>query len=137
MTDQAISVCIATHEREELLAGTLESLGRQAQSPAEVVVSDSSVGDAVRAVVEGFSSRHPEIRVRHARSDRKSLPWQRWWAFSHSSGSIVLFLDDDVRLDPQALKVLFGAYRDLLGFRSIGGGNRFRHVLERRGPAGS
>jgi GT2 family glycosyltransferase len=120
--EPTIGVCIATHEREELLAATLDGVASQTQPPAEVVVSDSSAGEAVRLSVEGFSSRHPELRVRYVRSDRKSLPWQRWWAFSHSEGDIVLFLDDDILLDPQALSVLGQAYRELsVKERPVGG----------------
>jgi glycosyltransferase involved in cell wall biosynthesis len=122
VTEPKIGVCIATHEREELLAATLEGVGGQTQPPAEVVVSDSSADEAVRLAVEGFSSRHPELRVRYVRSDRKSLPWQRWWAFSHSVGDIVLFLDDDVLLHPEALRILGEAYGKLSeAGRSVGG----------------
>lgn len=113
MTETTIGVCIATHERAELLADTLEDVGRQVRPPDEVIVSDSSADDAVRRTVESFSSRHPDLKVRHIRSERKSLPWQRWWAFSHSKGDIVLFLDDDIRLDPNALRSLSEAYRKL------------------------
>lgn len=122
MTEPTIGVCIATHEREEILAATLDGVACQTQPPAEVVVSDSSAGEAARLTVEGFSSRHPEIRVRYVRSDRKSLPWQRWWAFSHSGGDIVLFLDDDILLHPQALRTLAQAYRELSAKgRPVGG----------------
>jgi glycosyltransferase involved in cell wall biosynthesis len=143
VTGLRISVCIATHEREELLAATLEEVGRQTHPPAEIVVSDSSASEAVRLAVEGFSSRRPDLRVRRVRSDRKSLPWQRWWAFSHSAGDIVLFLDDDVLLHPQALRILCEAYERLLaegrpvagiGFVMswVGGGRPDRNRSSRR-----
>jgi hypothetical protein len=38
------------------------------------------------------------------------LPWQRWWAFTHSTGNIVLFIDDDVRLGPEALARIEATY---------------------------
>ena len=67
----SISVCIATHERAELLRGTLESLARQRLPPLEVIVSDSSAGPAGRDVVSAFASRHPGLRVRHLPSSRR------------------------------------------------------------------
>ena len=101
-----ISVCIATHERAELLAGTLEAVARQGVAPGDVVVSDSSATPATREVVSDFAARHPELRCRYVRSERRALPWQRWWAFTHSIGDWVLFIDDDVRLDVSALDAL-------------------------------
>jgi len=114
----SISICIATHERAELLRGTLDAIGRQRLPPREVIVSDSSRETAARDVVAAFAARHPDWRVRHLRSDRRALPWQRWWAFSHASGDWVLFLDDDVRLGEEALEAL----------------DRAGSALARRGP---
>jgi len=100
----SISVCIATHERAELLRETLDSIARQSALPAEVVVSDSSATPAAREVVARFAAAHPNLRVHGLASSRKALPWQRWWAASHASGDWVLFLDDDVRLAEGALE---------------------------------
>src|SRR5690242_16581280 len=101
-----ISICIATHERAELLAGTLESIARQTLRPVEIVVSDSSASSDSRAVVAAFAAAHPALRVRPLVSDRSALPWQRWWACAHATGEWVLFLDDDVRLRESALETL-------------------------------
>ncbi|HET9794577.1 MAG TPA: glycosyltransferase [Thermoanaerobaculia bacterium] len=114
----SISICIATHERAELLRGTLEAIGRQRLVPREVIVSDSSRDASAREVVAAFAARHPEWRVRHLPSLRRALPWQRWWAFSHATGEWVLFLDDDVRLGEEALEAL----------------DRARAAAARRGP---
>jgi glycosyltransferase involved in cell wall biosynthesis len=101
-----MSICIATHERAELLRGTLESIAQQSVPPADVVVSDSSSTGATRDAVSHFAARHPDLPVRFRPSVRKALPWQRWAAFTQSSGEWVLFLDDDVRLAPDALAEL-------------------------------
>jgi len=114
----SISVCIATHERAELLRATLDAIGRQRLAPCEVIVSDSSAGGTTREIVAGFAARHPGWRVRHLPSSRRALPWQRWWAFSHATGEWVLFLDDDVRLAEGALETL----------------ERARATAARRGP---
>ena len=114
----SISVCIATHERAELLRETLESLARQGLPPAEIVVSDSSSSPASREVAARFSAAHPELRLRSLVSPRKALPWQRWWAASHAAGDWILFLDDDVRLAENALERF----------------ERIREAVARRGP---
>jgi serine O-acetyltransferase len=112
------SICIATHERAELLDETLGSIARQRVPAAEVVVSDSSSSPAAREVVARFAAAHPALRVRALASPRKALPWQRWWAASHAIGDWVLFLDDDVRLAPHAVETF----------------ERVRDAVARRGP---
>ncbi|HYK43504.1 MAG TPA: glycosyltransferase, partial [Thermoanaerobaculia bacterium] len=107
-----LSVCIATHERSRLLAATLEALSRQSRPPDEIVVSDSSDSGDARNVVAAFSTRHPGLSIRHVPSSRKALPWQRWWAFKHSGGAVILFLDDDVTLSSLAVEALERLYTD-------------------------
>lgn len=118
-TEQAVSptlsVCIATHERPTLLEVTLGHLASQEELPDEVVVSDSSAGSATAKVVERFRGVHPCIEVKHVKSGNKALPWQRWWAFLHSRGDVILFLDDDIRLVPRALRRLKELYRQQEG----------------------
>jgi glycosyltransferase involved in cell wall biosynthesis len=104
-----ISVCIATHQRPRLLAGTLEALGNQRRPPDEIIVSDSSRPDS-GGVIAAFSNDHPFLKVMHVPSVRKVLPWHRWWAFKHSHGDVILFLDDDITLTPTALEDLERAY---------------------------
>jgi GT2 family glycosyltransferase len=114
------SVCIPTYRRPWELTMCLEALKRQTEPPDEIIVSDAG-GDAetprvVRACAEGRP-----WTVRHCPTPRSGLPWQRWWAYQHSHGSpesLVFFLDDDVRLAPDALATIRAAYRrqpDLAG----------------------
>lgn len=118
----SISVCIATHERAVLLRDTLAALGCQTRLPEEIIVSDSSASRAGAEVVREFADRCSAV-ARHVPAACRALPWQRWWAFEHSRGEIVLFLDDDVRLAPSALAVLESAYRELrcAAGREVGG----------------
>lgn len=97
-----LSICIATHERSHLLQRALESIARQDRLPDEIVISDSSSTDASWQVVKAFTQAHPNLSIKFCKSDRKALPWQRWFAFSNSNGDLVFFLDDDIRLDRTA-----------------------------------
>jgi glycosyltransferase involved in cell wall biosynthesis len=107
-----ISVCIPTHERPLLLRRALEALAKQSRLPDEIVISDSSKSEETKRLIGEFGDNHPQFPVRWVRSDRKALPWQRWWAFTHSAGEIVLFIDDDIELRTAALERLLGAYTD-------------------------
>lgn len=108
-----ISVCIATHERPALLQSLLTTLSRQTRSADEIIVSDSSVSLHSGAIVESFANANPRLNIKLIRSQSRALPYQRWWAFQHSVGEVVLFLDDDIRLDPGALGSLADAYKTL------------------------
>lgn len=105
-----ISICIATHERPANLRRTLAAIERQGRPPDEVVISDSSRTEDPALLEELASS---PLKVKRVRSASRALPWQRWWAFQHASGEIILFLDDDVSLRPPALETLEAAYASL------------------------
>ena len=108
-----LSVCIATHERAHLLRRALDGLLGQERPPDEVVISDSSTSASCEAVVRSYVARGMLGAVIYRRTPRRALQWQRWFAFEHSCGQIVLFLDDDVWLAPTALLVLERAYDNL------------------------
>jgi GT2 family glycosyltransferase len=117
-----ISVCIATHERARLLESTLGHLAGQTKLPDETVISDSSAGEDSKHVAESFSRAGRGLVVKHLRSSRKALPWQRWWAFSNSSNDIVLFLDDDVKLARDAVARLVSVFERADGRPIAGAG---------------
>lgn len=100
------SVCIATHERPSLLRKTMEALMNQTRLPDEIVVSDSSHTQATQELVLDFASWDSAPLIIYIHSNSSVLPWQRWWAFTHARGDIILFLDDDVQLSTEALSVL-------------------------------
>jgi glycosyltransferase involved in cell wall biosynthesis len=113
------SVCIATFRRPAQLAGCLEALARQTLPPDEVVISDAGQDPETSTVIARCRSVRSWV-VRHCPTDRRALPWQRRWAFEHSTGSVVMFLDDDVRLMPGALALINRAYREAPDAAGVG-----------------
>ena len=109
----SLSICIATYERVSMLRKTLEALAVQTSLPEEIVVSDASAGTDTESYVEEFRQSHTNLTVRYYKSTRKALPWQRWWAFSHSKGDVILFMDDDILLAPGAVEELLNTYKRL------------------------
>jgi GT2 family glycosyltransferase len=106
------SVCIATCKRPTQLALCLEALSRQTEPADEIIISDAGGDTETRELIETFRRRQESLVV-HCPTPRKALPWQRWWAFEHCSGELALFLDDDIRLSPEAIALLRQAYREL------------------------
>jgi GT2 family glycosyltransferase len=111
-SDVTCSVCIPTCRRHKELATCLGALADQTVLPDEIVLSDAGGDIETTTLLDAFRSRRPWT-VRHCPTPRSGLPWQRWWAFQHSCGSIVMFLDDDIRLAPDALALLLDTYRKM------------------------
>ncbi len=110
------SVCIPTYRRPTELTACLGALTRQVTPPDEVIISDAGGDEETHRVIGRYREAvrgGPPWRVRHCRTTRTGLPWQRWWAFRHATGSIALFIDDDVRPEPEAVARLLETYRRL------------------------
>jgi GT2 family glycosyltransferase len=117
------SVCIPTYRRPRELAACLDALARQTEPPDEIVVSDAGGDAETPHVVRACGGNGRRWTVRHCPTPRSGLPWQRRWAFLHSCGtpeSLVFFLDDDVRLAPDALATIRAAYRQQRDLAGVG-----------------
>ena len=94
-----ISVVIATRDRADSLAETLEYLGRADRDglDVEVVVVDNGSADATRPTVEAFAGRLP-VRYLFEGQPGKSHALNR--ALDEGGlGEVVAFLDDDMSPD--------------------------------------
>lgn len=109
-TRPTLAVCIATHERPQLVRRVLHCLAAQTRQPDEVVICDSSSGEQTAMAVEDCRRSFNASSIRYVRSGRAALPWQRWQAFKQTSADVILFLDDDIRLMPSALATLVRVY---------------------------
>jgi hypothetical protein len=103
-----VDVLIPTFHRRAELAVTLAGLAAQDDPPFRVVVSDQSddgaalAEPAVRAMVRVLRAQGREvIEVRHL--PRRGLAEHRQFLLEQASAEFVLFLDDDVWLEPGTL----------------------------------
>lgn len=100
----SVSVIIPTYNRKDSLLRTLDSLSRQTY-PAErleVIVVDDGGNDGTEAVT------YPSFpfALRYLRQDNRGATAARNSGASHSSGQILVFIDDDIRLYPLTLERL-------------------------------
>lgn len=98
-----MSVCICTYNRAASLRRTLQSLAAQTEvewNNFEVVIIDNNCTDDTEAVVATFYGRLP---LRIVRERQQGLAHARNRALADATGDVVLFTDDDVRLDPSWL----------------------------------
>src|SRR5690349_8324240 len=105
-----VSICICTHDRAEKLKGTLNSLAGQVgiQSESiEVLIVDNNCTDATPEILQAFRKTLP---VRCVKERVQGLAHARNRAIAEFNGDVLLFTDDDVRLDTNWLS----AYQDAI-----------------------
>jgi GT2 family glycosyltransferase len=91
----SLSVVIPCLDAEATLAGQLAALaGQRYEGEWEVIVADNGSRDGSRAVVEGFRSRLPRLRLAEA-GDRRGRAHARNAGAAAASGEALLFLDAD------------------------------------------
>jgi len=105
-----ISICICTYNRSERLRRTLGSLARQTNvnlSTVEVLIVNNNCTDNTPNVVDLFRERLP---IRGVTETRQGLAHARNRALAECRGDVIVFTDDDVRLEPGWL----AAYQDAI-----------------------
>jgi succinoglycan biosynthesis protein ExoA len=105
-----LSVVICTKDRPQMLGTCLQSLQHQTRRPDEIVVVDASATPA-RDVVDRLAENMRGCRVA-LRSSAPGLPRQRNLGARVTTGSVVVYLDDDVVLDPGYLAAVARVYED-------------------------
>lgn len=140
------SVVIPTMRREQILDATLESLSRCDPAPDEVIVIDADSEQSSRPVVTAFDQQvAPTVRYHNI---EPSLTRQRNLGIDDANGDVVVFLDDDVNIEPDLFGRLAEVYRDesVVGAtgrvvepqtpRKLGPGSRLRSLLPGGGEDG-
>jgi hypothetical protein len=114
-----LDVLIPTRDRPAELAATLAGLaGQEMGEPFGVVVSDQSEqipgwqDPAAGGLVRALRYRGHPVLLRH-HLPRRGIAEQRAFLLRHSQARHVLYLDDDVWLEPGALRRLLTAIREL------------------------
>lgn len=112
-----VDVLIPTAGRVAELAVTLAGLAAQDDPPFRVIVSDQSDDEApshaaVAAMRRVLQAQGREVQV-HRHLPRRGMAEQRQFLLDRSSAEAVLFLDDDVWLEPGQLQRMHEALREL------------------------
>ncbi|MBD1940293.1 glycosyltransferase [Microcoleus sp. FACHB-68] len=104
-SEASVSVVICTRERPAQLIQCLKSLQNLSQPPQEIVVVDNApTSEATREAVAQIPN------VKYVREPRPGLSVARNTGILHSTGDIIAFTDDDVRLHPEWLTRLLRGF---------------------------
>lgn len=118
MTPPAIDVLVPTRDRPTELATTLAGLAAQTGVAFRVVVADQSDGDpswatpSATTLVRALRRRGTPVDLLR-NLPRRGIAEQRAFLLGQAAAPAVLFLDDDVWLEPGVLDRLHRALRDL------------------------
>jgi GT2 family glycosyltransferase len=103
-----LSVLIPTLGRSREVIDTVADLGRQTVLADEIVIVDQN--EPPFAELDAALAANP--RVRHIRSDTTGYAHNLNVCLREARGEIVVFLDDDVALDPKLLEMHLARYED-------------------------
>lgn len=110
-TDLFLSVIIPARNEEKNLPLILGDLKDQVGVSYEVICVDDGSSDQTRAMAEAFGIHVISVRDKPVAWLGKSWACQK--GAQAAKGEVLLFVDADVRLGPDGLKRLLGAYNDL------------------------
>lgn len=143
----SLAVIIPTLNRPQDLEAAVRTLLAQTVLPAELFIIDQSKSDeAERRVCALFAERkEAQIKLCYTRDSRISGAAEaRNVAIERNSSEIILFLDDDVELEPDFIERLLEGYQSDAGVAGISGiitnytagsfAHRVWHSLFLRGP---
>lgn len=105
MNPSNTSVVIATRNRPEPLRITLGTLRNQSLAPTELLVVDASDTSETQSLMESLAPELP-FPIRYIRSEVRSAARQRNTGADQAVGDVLVFLDDDVRLERVFLEEL-------------------------------
>lgn len=131
-----LTVVVPTLNRREELARLLGTLAAQTRRPDELLVVDGARDPAVEALVRA----QPYSKVVYL-PFRPGLTAARNHAISRAKGDVIVFLDDDLTLEPEFLSEIERCYREDPDGRLAGvagdiidherGGRRFVELFKR------
>jgi len=102
-----LSVCIPTYNRPDQIEALLTNLAGQRDLPDEVVIVDASSDEQTATVIERHRAAFTGIVYERS---PKGLTLQRNRAIDLATGDILLFLDDDILLEPDFITEVKGVF---------------------------
>ncbi|WP_168121876.1 glycosyltransferase family A protein [Paenibacillus sp. HB172176] len=112
-----VTVLIPARNEEANLPHLLHSLRLQTLEPLEVIVIDDCSEDRTREIAESFGATVVEGSPPPPEWTGKN--WAIWTGYAYSKGEVLVFLDADIRLAPQALSSLLHARKRTGGVISV------------------
>lgn len=106
------TIVVATYNRASYLTATLSSLSRviQGLGKLEVIIINNNSTDATEVVALNHQDRLGSFKL--VKEMNQGLSFARNRGVNEATGDVVVFLDDDVELDPEWLHELLAPFAD-------------------------
>lgn len=109
----SISVVIPTRNRPDDLARAVKSVLAQTYRASELLIIDQSTSKKSKQVALPLLEIAPELKVQYVLNPQISgLTAAKNVAIKLATGDVLLFIDDDIILEPNFLEALIWAYRE-------------------------
>lgn len=124
ITINGITIAVCTRNRPDDLKRCLNSIAQQQLLPAnlklEILIIDD--GELSENQVQSFKQLlQPRMKFRYHQKNAPGLLRSRITALAESEYEVILFLDDDVEIDPGYLSILYETYCKFPHVAGIGG----------------
>lgn len=107
-----VSVILPTYNRGYIIDKCIQSVISQKYPNWELIISDDGSSDNTEEVCKGFNNE----RIKYFKNSKNlGLPANRNSAIDKSSGSLILFTEDDMVLDENCITTLLESYKSLTG----------------------
>ncbi|MEM7145836.1 MAG: glycosyltransferase family A protein [Verrucomicrobiota bacterium] len=107
------SAIIPTRHRGNVLRRTLESVANQSSCPTEIIVVDASLDsytkEICRELAETLALYRSHCHLHYQAAQQPGAASQRNEGVASASGECILFMDDDIILEPECLRRLWVA----------------------------
>lgn len=105
MKDPLISIIVPAYQAEQWLRECCQSVVGQTYQNWELIVIDDGSWDGTLAVAEAEAQKEPRIRAIH--TENGGVSHARNMGLDAANGSLIMFLDADDLLEPDALEYLY------------------------------
>lgn len=112
-----VSVIIPARNEEKNLARLLESIDRQIVRPDEVIVVNDQSEDATAEIGQKYG--HKVITARTPDKGWLGKPWSCWLGANAAFHDILIFLDADTFLEPEAVSMLLSTFLEKEGLLTV------------------
>jgi glycosyltransferase involved in cell wall biosynthesis len=104
-----ISILITSYNREQYLAEAIESVISQNSNDFELIICDDCSTDASFSIIQSYASKDNRIRIFRGEKNIGQFP-NRNKAASLANGKLLIYVDSDDSLKPDALQYIVDTY---------------------------
>ena len=118
-----LSVIICTYNRDKYIYNVMESIVKGSLSTEyyEILVIDNNSSDCTEDEVSRFISDYPSANVKYIFEQQQGLSYARNRGIEESSGDILVYVDDDARVNEGYLKSFYDFFEANPDCKAAGG----------------